>query len=73
MLVRPEDLRLGPPDGAAWRTAVVESVEYFGHDARVQLRCEDAAGEQPLIARTMGSDSPRSASASRWTSPQVHT
>ena len=58
MLVRPEDLRLGPPDGAAWRTAIVTAVEFYGHDARVQLHCEDAPDAPPLIARTIGSDTP---------------
>ncbi len=58
LLIRPEDVRLQPADQPAWRVAVVESVEYFGHDARVRLRYEDAPGEDPLIARTLGSDSP---------------
>jgi iron(III) transport system ATP-binding protein len=58
MLVRPEDLRLSPPNGAAWRTAVVTAVEYFGHDARVQLRCEDPSNAPALIARTVGGDTP---------------
>ncbi|HZV73319.1 MAG TPA: ABC transporter ATP-binding protein [Conexibacter sp.] len=58
MLVRPEDLRLSPPEDGAWRTAVVTSVEYFGHDARVQLRCEDPPDAPALIARTTGGDTP---------------
>ncbi len=58
LLVRPEDMRLTAPDDGAWRTAVVESVEYFGHDARVHLRCEGPAGQDALVARTLGSESP---------------
>jgi iron(III) transport system ATP-binding protein len=58
MLVRPEDLQLGAPDRPAWRTAIVTSVEYFGHDARVQLRCEDTPDALALIARTTGGDTP---------------
>jgi iron(III) transport system ATP-binding protein len=58
LLVRPEDLRLSPPNGAAWRTAIVTGVEFFGHDARVQLRCEDPPGAPALVARTIGAETP---------------
>jgi iron(III) transport system ATP-binding protein len=58
LLVRPEDLRLSTPNGSAWRTAVVTSVEFFGHDARVQLRCEDPSDTPALVARTTGGDTP---------------
>ncbi len=58
LLVRPEDLRLSPPNGEAWRTAIVTSVEFFGHDARVQLRCEDDPDVPVLVARTIGAETP---------------
>jgi iron(III) transport system ATP-binding protein len=58
LLIRPEELRLSAPRDGAWRTAVVVAVEYFGHDARVQLRCEGPQGAQQLIARTSGSEAP---------------
>jgi iron(III) transport system ATP-binding protein len=65
VLVRPEDLELRPLEAeaagsaAAWRTAVVTAVEYFGHDARVQLRCEEAGEPAELVARTSGSETPQ--------------
>jgi iron(III) transport system ATP-binding protein len=57
LLIRPEDLRLGPPHDGAWRTAVVVGVEYFGHDSRVQLRCEHPSGVE-FLARTNGGEAP---------------
>ncbi len=59
-LVRPEELRLLPEDDAgAWRTAVVVTVEYYGHDARVRLRSEDGGAVEELLARTAGTEAPQ--------------
>ncbi len=57
VLVRPEQLRLvatsdptAPPGSLA---AVVERLDYHGHDAVIRLRLERGSGA-PLVARTLG-------------------
>ena len=50
VVLRPEQLRLGPPDRGV--PARVESVVFYGHDALVRLALAD--GAVPVTARTMG-------------------
>jgi iron(III) transport system ATP-binding protein len=54
VLLRPEQLRLGPPDGVS-PTARVSRVDFFGHDARVVL---ELAGVGRVSARLEGGDLP---------------
>ena len=59
VVLRPEELTLtatGPDAGAA--NAEVGAVEFYGHDARIELRLDDPAGALPLIVRTGGHDAP---------------
>jgi iron(III) transport system ATP-binding protein len=58
VVVRPEELRLAAANGNGPPNAVVTAVEYYGHDARVQLRCTHPEGAFTLIARTTGVDAP---------------
>ncbi len=58
VVVRPEELRIAQPNGSGPCNAVVTAVEYYGHDARVELVCEHPAGEFTLVARTTGIDAP---------------
>ena len=50
VVIRPEQLRLADPDGAAGAdgTGVVQAVEYYGHDAMVLV----SIGEQTVKVRT---------------------
>ncbi|WP_164701246.1 ABC transporter ATP-binding protein [Modestobacter sp. KNN46-3] len=54
VLLRPEQLRLGPPSAGAV-LAVVHSVDFYGHDARVVL---DLAAGLRVAARLDGADLP---------------
>jgi len=56
VLVRPEQLDLGSPEGAALAVRVV-AAEYFGHDAIVTVvpeRSSDALGTDALVVRITG-------------------
>jgi len=58
VLVRPEQLELGPPDGAAFVVRVAQS-EYFGHDAIVTVVPEQpnpTLGAETLVVRITGGD-----------------
>ncbi len=57
VVLRPEDLQI-VAGGAGQANALVTAVEYFGHDCRVELRCDDDGGEFGLVARTTGADAP---------------
>jgi iron(III) transport system ATP-binding protein len=54
VLLRPEQLRLGAP-AAGGALGVVHSVDFYGHDARVEL---DLAGGLRVAARLDGADLP---------------
>ena len=54
VLLRPEQLRLGPPTAGA-ALGVVHSVDFYGHDARVLL---DLPGGLRVAARLDGADLP---------------
>ena len=54
VLLRPEQLRLGAPAGAAPQ-ARVRSIDFYGHDSRVWLDLPDGA---TVIARLDGSELP---------------
>ncbi|MDX6692099.1 MAG: iron(III) transport system ATP-binding protein [Solirubrobacteraceae bacterium] len=58
VVVRPEELRLAAANGNGPPNAVVTAVEYYGHDARVELCCSHPDGEYTLIARTTGAEAP---------------
>jgi iron(III) transport system ATP-binding protein len=58
VVVRPEELRLAAANGNGPPNALVTAVEYYGHDARVELTCSHPEGEFKLIARTNGADAP---------------
>jgi iron(III) transport system ATP-binding protein len=58
VVVRPEELRITAVNGAGPPNAVVTAVEYYGHDARIELMCDHPGGRLSLIARTTGSDAP---------------
>jgi iron(III) transport system ATP-binding protein len=66
VLVRPEQLELGSPDGAVLVVQVVQS-EYFGHDATVTVRpaaeSPDLGFETLVVRITGGADWPRGAQA----------
>jgi len=52
VLIRPEQLVLGPPDGGAPAARVMES-RYHGHDALITMRLEPAVnGQRPAAAET---------------------
>ena len=56
VLVRPEQLELGPPDGAPFVVRVAQS-EYFGHDAIVTVapeRPSPSLGAETLVVRITG-------------------
>ncbi|HEY2213907.1 MAG TPA: TOBE domain-containing protein, partial [Acidimicrobiales bacterium] len=59
VMVRPEQLLIGPADqtgsGADGVDGIVQSYEYFGHDAVVRVRPELAA-LPPLIVRITGGE-----------------
>ena len=57
VVLRPEALRLAAPNGSQ-PNALVTAVEYYGHDARVELVCDHADGEFTLVARTSGIEAP---------------
>jgi len=57
IMVRPEQLRLGPP-GQGFE-ATVETVTFYGHDAMVRLRRAGAdPQEPPLVARIFSHNAP---------------
>jgi iron(III) transport system ATP-binding protein len=58
VVLRPEELRIAAVNGAGLPNAVVTAVEYYGHDARIELVCERPGGPLSLIARTNGSEAP---------------
>ncbi len=62
LLVRPEQLSLGEPAEAGLRPdvclGVVTRVQYFGHDALVQLRIDGQPGAPVVAARTFGAAVP---------------
>jgi iron(III) transport system ATP-binding protein len=58
VVLRPEELVLAAANGSGPANAVVTRVEYYGHDARVELRCDHPSGEFCLVARTTGMDAP---------------
>ena len=58
VILRPEELRIAAANGSGPPNARVKSVEYYGHDARVELVCDHADGEFALVARTTGLDAP---------------
>jgi iron(III) transport system ATP-binding protein len=59
VVVRPEELRIAATNGSGAANARVTAVEYYGHDARVELVYNHPGGQFDLIARTAGSDAPR--------------
>jgi iron(III) transport system ATP-binding protein len=54
LLVRPEQIRLLPPDGASEQRARVQHVSFYGHDASVALILGDGAQGLELVARVAG-------------------
>ena len=58
VVLRPEELRIAAVNGSGPANAVVTGVEYYGHDARVELLCDHPTGEFALVARTTGIDAP---------------
>ena len=58
MVLRPEELRLAVANGSGGSNAIVMAVEYYGHDARVELLCDHPGGTFELVARTIGTDAP---------------
>jgi iron(III) transport system ATP-binding protein len=58
VVLRPEELRISAVNGAGPPNARVTAVEYYGHDARVELVCDHPDGEFALIARTTGIEAP---------------
>jgi iron(III) transport system ATP-binding protein len=58
VIVRPEELRIAAANGSGPPNARVTGVEYYGHDARVELVCEHPDGSFALVARTTGTDAP---------------
>jgi iron(III) transport system ATP-binding protein len=58
VVLRPEDLRIAAVNGSGPANAVVTSVEYYGHDARVELLYDHPGGAFALVARTTGIDAP---------------
>jgi iron(III) transport system ATP-binding protein len=59
--VRPEQIVLGAATGAEGTEAVVEDVEYYGHDALVRLAMNAGAGipDLVLLSRVVGDAAPR--------------
>jgi iron(III) transport system ATP-binding protein len=58
VVLRPEELRIVAANGSA-PNARVTAVDYYGHDARVELIYDHPGGQVALIARTAGSDAPQ--------------
>jgi iron(III) transport system ATP-binding protein len=58
VVLRPEELRIVRANGSGLPNARVTSVEFYGHDARVELMCDHPTGEFSLVARTTGLDAP---------------
>jgi iron(III) transport system ATP-binding protein len=58
VMLRPEELRIAAANGSGPPNARVTGVEYYGHDARVELVCDHRDGPFSLIARTTGIDAP---------------
>jgi iron(III) transport system ATP-binding protein len=58
VILRPEDLRIAKANGSGPPNALVTAVEYYGHDARVELVCDHPGGQMVLIARTAGDAAP---------------
>jgi iron(III) transport system ATP-binding protein len=59
VILRPEDLRIAAANGCGPPNAIVTAVEYYGHDARVELVCDHPGGRMALIARTAGAEAPQ--------------
>jgi iron(III) transport system ATP-binding protein len=59
VVLRPEELRIAAANGSGSSNALVTAVEYYGHDARVELIYDHPGGQVALIARTTGSDAPQ--------------
>jgi iron(III) transport system ATP-binding protein len=58
VVLRPEELRIAAANGSGPPNALVTAVEYYGHDARIELICEHPRGQFALIARTTGIEAP---------------
>ena len=58
VVVRPEELVIAAVNGSGPANATVTRVEYYGHDARVELRCDHPSCDFCLVARTAGIDAP---------------
>ncbi len=58
VVLRPEELMIAAANGSGPANAVVTHVEYYGHDARIELLCEHPEGDFSLVARTTGIDAP---------------
>jgi iron(III) transport system ATP-binding protein len=58
VVLRPEELRIAGTQGCGSPNARVTAVEYYGHDARVELVCDHPGGTFALVARTTGIDAP---------------
>lgn len=59
VLVRPEQIRLVPPEAANGVRARVQGITFYGHDASICLSLPEGAAPQELIARVAGHMSPR--------------
>jgi iron(III) transport system ATP-binding protein len=69
VVVRPEELRIAAANGSGPANAVVTAVEYYGHDARVELVCDHPDGRFPVTARTIGVDAPQVGQRVKCTAP----
>ncbi len=58
VVLRPEELRISAVNGSGPANALVTAVEFYGHDARVQLVCDHPDGSFDLVARTTGIEAP---------------
>jgi len=58
VVLRPEELLIAAVNGSGAPNATVTAVQYYGHDARVELACEHDDGQFTLIARTTGTAAP---------------
>jgi iron(III) transport system ATP-binding protein len=58
VVLRPEELQIAAANGSGPPNARVTAVEYYGHDARVELMCDHPGGMFSLIARTTGIEAP---------------
>jgi iron(III) transport system ATP-binding protein len=58
VVLRPEELRIASVNGSGPPNAIVTAVEFYGHDARVELTCSHPDGDFELIARTSGAEAP---------------